>query len=106
MKPPFDLATVEAPFFEPLVGQRFEAHPVDAPGQPPLALELVHVLPLHHRPGSAPRAPFSLLFKPADTSRMPQGTYECVGGGLDRAPIFLVPIRDPLRGPCMEAVFN
>lgn len=106
MNPPFDLATVEAPFFEPLTGQRFLAHPVDMPGQPALELELIHVQPLHHRPGSTVRAPFSLLFRPSDSSRLAQGIYECAGSGLVREAIFLVPVRDPLRGLCMEAVFN
>ena len=106
MNPPFDLATVEAPFFEPLTGQSFVAHPVDATDLPPLILELTHVQSLHHRSGSKGRAPFSLLFKPADPSRMAQGTYACDGPGLARAPIFLVPVRDPLRGICLEAVFS
>ena len=108
MNPTFDLATVEAPFFDPLTGHMFLAHPLDAPGEPPLELELVHVQPLHTRPGTGVRAPFSLLFKPAGAgaARMRQGTYACDGGGLAREPIFLVPIRDPLRGLCLEAVFN
>ena len=106
MNPFFDLATVEAPFFEPLTGQRFVAHPVDAPDLPPLDLELIHVQPFHHRPGTPGRAPFSLLFKPTDTARMPQGTYACDGPSLQREPLFLVPVRDPLRGLCLEAVFN
>lgn len=106
MNPPFDLATVEAPFFEPLTGQSFVAHPIDSPELSPLTLELAQVLPFHHRAGSAGRAPFSLLFKAPDSSRIPQGIYECDGPGLAREPIFLVPVRDPLRGLCMEAVFN
>ena len=106
MNPSFDLATVEAPFFEGLTGQKFLAQLVDAPDQPPLEMELVHILPLHHRPATTPRAPFSLLFKPGDPARMRQGTYECVGPGLEREAIFLVPVRDPLRGLCLEAVFN
>ena len=108
MHPPFDLAAVEAPFFEPLIGQKFLAHFVEAPDEPPLELELFNVHPLHHRPDAGARAPFSLLFRsPGDPARLRQGTYEIVGTVLVREPIFLVPIRDPLRGGvCMEAVFN
>lgn len=106
--PPFDLATVEAPFFEPFIGHRFLARPADVPDAPPLELELNHVQPFHHLPQSGGRAPFSIFFKTPDPARMIQGTYECTGPGLEEAPaaIFLVPVRDPLRGLCLEAVFN
>ena len=106
MKSLFDPATVEAPFFEGLTGQHYAARPVDLADQPPLDLELIHVQALHHRAGAAGRAPFSLLFRPADASRLRQGNYECDGPGVDNATIFLVPVRDPLRGVGLEAVFN
>lgn len=105
--PPFDLATVEAPFFEGLTGQKFRAWFTEGPADaPPLELELMLVQPGHFRQGVETRAPFSLLFKLPEGVRPGQGIYECEGPRLERTEIFLVPVRDALRGVCMEAVFN
>lgn len=106
MSPAFDLATGEAPFFEPLISQKFVAHFTEASDTAPLDLELVHVSSLPHHPAMGGRAPFSLLFKTPDLSRVAQGTYEMDGPGLNHMPIFLVPVRDPERGVCMEATFH
>ena len=106
MNPLFDLATVEAPFFEGLTGQHYAARPVDLADQPPLDLVLVYVQAFHHRVGAPGRAPFSLLFHPADGSRLRQGNYKCEGPGFTGTPLFLAPVHDPLRGVCLEAVFN
>ncbi len=106
MNPLFDPATAEAPFFEGLTGQRYAARPEDPDGQPPLDLELIHVQALPHHASATGRAPFSLLFCPSDAARLQQGTYECDGPGVAKATIFLVPVHDPLRGMCLEAIFS
>jgi hypothetical protein len=96
-----DLLTAAS--FRAHVGTVFEV----ADGPEPVALDLVSVTALDHRPDARRREPFSLLFDGPSSPLLPQRTYRLEHARLGRLEIFLVPVARGADGRVSyEAVFN
>jgi hypothetical protein len=103
LEPTDPLATLTHERLTPLIGEVFHWQPEGATA---VAFTLAEVKPLGGaRPGQ--RAPFSLLFRPADPHfHAPQQIFELEHPQLGALAIFLVPIRPDATGARLEAVFT
>ncbi|HLP02948.1 MAG TPA: hypothetical protein VK163_13045 [Opitutaceae bacterium] len=102
-EPDYSLGTLTHEHCAPLIGETFSLR---TPDGGTLELKLAEVKPhAGARPGR--RAPFSLLFRPADPQLLlPQQIYPLHHPRLGTLDIFLVQIRPDSVGPRIEAVFT
>jgi hypothetical protein len=92
--------------FNECLGTRFRLHYGSAS---PLEAELIEVAPLPSRPapkGVDRREPFSLVFRAAGTSHLPQKIYQVEHEKLGTFDLFLVPIGPDQEGMTYQAIFN
>lgn len=88
--------------FAPHRGTAFRLCPSEGPG---FEVELVEVRSLGRSPMAGMRDPFSLVFRAAAGSHVPQRIYPIEHAALGRLELFLVPIGPDAAGMCYEAVF-
>ena len=94
-----ELALLKADDFEPHLSQVFLVLPDSS------TLELISVIKGPPQQ-SAPRAPFSLLFRGSESSPLSQGTLRLSREGFGELEIFLVPVGKDAQGFLYEAVFG
>jgi len=98
----YDLTTVTADTFTPVIGQTFDVVFVDGR----LPLTLAEVRPLGSmRPGTG-NAAFALTFHGAPNLRFPQQIYRLENATLGALEIFIVQFAAAADASKFEAVFN
>jgi hypothetical protein len=91
--------------FAPLVETAFRLRP--GPGDDPISLRLVSVIPLGRQPNAPRVEPFALEFAGPAQPQLEQRIYRLEHEALGSIEIFLVPIGfDAAGGLRYEAVFN
>jgi hypothetical protein len=99
---PDNLENLTIDVFESRVGERFRIRA--QPGSE-LAAELIEARSLG-KAGRTGRAPFTLSFRTAEATVLPQRIYEVAHDEMGSYDIFLVPVGPDGKGMVYEAIFT
>jgi hypothetical protein len=89
--------------FSPLLEEQFE---INIAQDQNIHLQLIEVTPGKFTNSSTERKTFSIVFRGALDTEIPQGIYAIKHKKLGELSLFLVPIGPDENGMCFEAVFN